>query len=91
MQALTGDEFVLRAVRSEDLDRGSGQVEVIADLQRYGRNDVALETAVSRLSLEPSVSSVTWNVIEATVPRPRSPAPRPGPGQSTAEPGVKVP
>jgi putative Mg2+ transporter-C (MgtC) family protein len=68
VQALTKDEFVLRAVRSEDLDHGSGQVEVIADLQRYGRNDVALEAAVSRLSLEPSVSSVTWNVVEATVP-----------------------
>ena len=68
VQALTRDEFVLRAVRSEDLDYGSGLVEMIADLQRYGRNDVALEAAVSRLSLEPSVSSVTWNVIEATVP-----------------------
>jgi putative Mg2+ transporter-C (MgtC) family protein len=68
VQALTRDEFVLRAVRSDDLDHGSGLVEVIADLQRHGRNDVALEAAVSRLSLEPSVSSVTRNVIEATVP-----------------------
>jgi hypothetical protein len=29
-----------------------------------GAEDVALEAAVSRLSLEPSVSSVTWNVVE---------------------------
>jgi putative Mg2+ transporter-C (MgtC) family protein len=43
-------------------------VEVIADLYRYGRDDVALEAAVSRLSLEPSVSSVSWNVIEAMLP-----------------------
>ena len=59
---------MLRAVRSEDLDAGGGLVEVTADLQRYGRDDVALEAAVSRLSLEPSVSAVTWNVIETTVP-----------------------
>jgi putative Mg2+ transporter-C (MgtC) family protein len=52
------------AVRSEDLDSGGGRVEVVAELQRYGCDDVALETAVSRLSLEPSVSSVSWNVIE---------------------------
>jgi putative Mg2+ transporter-C (MgtC) family protein len=66
VQALTRDDFVLRAVRSEDLDHGSGLVEVTAELLRYGRDDVALEAAVSRLSLEPSVSSVSWNVIEPT-------------------------
>lgn len=63
VQALTRDEFVLRAVRSENLDRGD-LVEVEAELHRYGRDDVALETAVSRLSLEPSVSSVSWNAVE---------------------------
>jgi len=68
VQALTRDDFVIRAVRSEDLDAGSGLVEVIADLQRYGRDDVALEAAVSRLSLEPSVTSVTWNVVESAGP-----------------------
>jgi putative Mg2+ transporter-C (MgtC) family protein len=64
VQALTKDEFVLRAVRSEDLEPGTDLVEVEAELLRYGRDDVALESAVSRLSLEPSVSSVSWNVIE---------------------------
>lgn len=68
VQALTRDDFLLRAVRSEDLDGGGGLVEVTAELQRYGRDDVALEAAVSRLSLEPSVSAVTWNVVETTVP-----------------------
>ncbi|HYZ52606.1 MAG TPA: MgtC/SapB family protein [Streptosporangiaceae bacterium] len=68
VQALTRDEFVLRAVHSEDLEPGNGRVEVVADLQRYGRDDVALEAAVSRLSLEPSVSSVSWNVLEPTTP-----------------------
>jgi putative Mg2+ transporter-C (MgtC) family protein len=51
-------------VRSEDLDHGSGLVEVTAELQAHGRDDVGLEAAVSRLSLEPSVSSVTWNIRE---------------------------
>jgi putative Mg2+ transporter-C (MgtC) family protein len=63
VQALTRDEFVLRAVRSEDLDRGTDLVKVEAELQRFGRDDVALEGAVSRLSLEPSVSSVSWYVV----------------------------
>jgi putative Mg2+ transporter-C (MgtC) family protein len=60
VQALARDDFVLHSVRSKDLN-GSGLVEVTAELQRYGRDDIALEAAVSRLSLEPSVSSVTWN------------------------------
>jgi putative Mg2+ transporter-C (MgtC) family protein len=64
VQAISRDEFVLRAVRSMDLDRGTGVVEVEAELQRFGRDDVALEAAVSRLSLEPSVSSVSWSVVE---------------------------
>jgi putative Mg2+ transporter-C (MgtC) family protein len=64
VQAITRDEFVLRAVRSEDLDRGTDLVEVEAELQRFGRDDVALEAAVSRSSLEPSVSSVSWSVVE---------------------------
>ena len=56
---------MLRAVRSEDLDSGTDLVEVEAELQRFGRDDVALEAAVSRLSLEPSVSSVSWTVVDA--------------------------
>jgi putative Mg2+ transporter-C (MgtC) family protein len=68
VQALSGGQFVLTALRSEDLDSGTGRVEVIAELQRLGRDDIALESAVSRLSLEPGVSAVTWSVIEPGVP-----------------------
>jgi putative Mg2+ transporter-C (MgtC) family protein len=64
VQALARDDFMLHSVRSEDLNAGSSLVEVTAELHRYGRDDVALEAAVSRLSLEPSVSSVTWNTRE---------------------------
>ena len=39
-------------------------MDVEAELQLFGRDDVALEAAVSRLSLEPSISSVSWSVVE---------------------------
>jgi putative Mg2+ transporter-C (MgtC) family protein len=64
VQALTRGEFVLQALRSVELDAGADRVEVEAVLRRVGRDDVALEQAVSRLSLESSVSSVSWSVIE---------------------------
>ena len=64
VRELTGDDFVLHSVQSHDLDGGSGLVEVTAELQRHGRNDLAMEAGVSRPSLEPSVSSVTWNTPE---------------------------
>jgi putative Mg2+ transporter-C (MgtC) family protein len=64
VRELTRDDFVLRSVQSRDLNSGSGLVEVAAELQRRGRDDVALEAAVSRLSLEPSVSSVSWTIAE---------------------------
>jgi putative Mg2+ transporter-C (MgtC) family protein len=66
VQVLTRENFVLHSMRSEDIDAGSGQVEVTAELHSHGRDDVALEAAVSRLSLEPGVSSVTWNARELT-------------------------
>jgi putative Mg2+ transporter-C (MgtC) family protein len=56
--------LVLRSVQSHDLNSGSGLVEVTAELERHGRNDLAMEAAVSRLSLEPGVTSVTWNTPE---------------------------
>jgi len=64
VQAFAGEQFVLRAVRGQDLDPGTDLVQVEAELQRFGRDDVALEAAVSRLSLEPAVSSVSWAVVE---------------------------
>ena len=64
VRELTRDEFVLQSVQSHDLDGGTGLVEVTADLHRRGRDDLALESAVSRLSLEPAVSSVTWTTTE---------------------------
>lgn len=61
-QAASASQYRLRAVRSDDLEGGRDLVRVRADLVSSGRNDVALEQAVSRLSLEPSVTSVSWTV-----------------------------
>jgi putative Mg2+ transporter-C (MgtC) family protein len=63
-QEMARDGFALHSLHSHNVGRGSGLVEVIAELQRPGRDDLALEGAVSRLSLEPSVSSITWNACE---------------------------
>jgi putative Mg2+ transporter-C (MgtC) family protein len=64
VRELTRYDFVLHSVQSHDLEGGGGLVEVTAELQRQGRDDLALEAAVSRLSLEPAVSSVTWTTTE---------------------------
>lgn len=61
-QAASASQYRLRAVRSDDLEGGRDLVRVRADLVSSGRNDVALEQAVSRLSLEPLVTSVSWTV-----------------------------
>jgi putative Mg2+ transporter-C (MgtC) family protein len=66
VQALTREGFVLRSMRSQDLDAPGDLVEVTAELQRAGRDDVALESIVSRVSLEPSVSSVTWSACDSS-------------------------
>jgi putative Mg2+ transporter-C (MgtC) family protein len=64
VRELTRDDFVLHSVQSHDLNSGSGLVEGTAELQHHGRDDLALEALVSRLSLEPGVTSVTWNTAE---------------------------
>jgi hypothetical protein len=61
-QSFAGERFILRAVHSENLDPGTGLVQVEAKLPRFGRDNIGLEAAVSRLSLEPAVSSVSWTV-----------------------------
>ena len=64
VQALAGPEFGLRSVRSDDLPGGE-LVEVQADLcLAGGQGSTALEYAVSRLSLEPAVTSVGWELID---------------------------
>ena len=53
----------LQALDSEDLD-GNNKVQVQANLIVADRNDTLLEQVISRLSLEPGVSAVSWKVVE---------------------------
>jgi len=53
--------IALKALDSEDLGGGE-KVQVRASLIMTGRNDALLEEAVSRLSLDPRVSAVSWKV-----------------------------
>jgi hypothetical protein len=70
------DEFDLRAVRSEDLARVRTWWRSKPDSSAEP-SDVALATAVSRLSVEPSVISVEWHVtqVSASFWRLKLPAP----------------
>ena len=51
----------MRALHSEDVD-AAGKVEIRATLVGQGPQDLALERIVSRLSLEPGVSAVSWEL-----------------------------
>jgi putative Mg2+ transporter-C (MgtC) family protein len=59
---MAGSSVVLRALTSEDID-STGAVEVRAELLSAGRQDAALEQIVNRLSLEPSVTAVSWELV----------------------------
>lgn len=61
VQAIHDTQFQLRGIRSYDTGTDH-QVSVIAELTAEQRNDRQLEQAVSRLSLEPTVTAVSWTV-----------------------------
>lgn len=61
VQALTRTDFQLLSVASTN-SATDGYVEVRAELSGPQRDDKQMESAVSRLSLEPSVTSVRWQV-----------------------------
>lgn len=65
VQSLAGRGFTLRSVESED-HPGGATVEVRAELTTTGRHDARLEEAVNRLSLEPGVTAVRWEVTDLT-------------------------
>jgi putative Mg2+ transporter-C (MgtC) family protein len=52
-----------QALDSENLD-GNNKVQVQANPIMTDRNDTLLEQVISRLSLEPGVSAVSWRVVE---------------------------
>ncbi|MCC5951201.1 MAG: MgtC/SapB family protein [Acidimicrobiia bacterium] len=59
LQSLSG--YRLKALDSADLD--ADRVTVNAEILVEGRPDERLEQAVSRLSLEPGISAVRWEVV----------------------------
>ncbi|ONI81558.1 hypothetical protein ALI144C_19790 [Actinosynnema sp. ALI-1.44] len=61
VQSLTRTDFRLLSVSSTN-SANEGYVEVRAELAGDRRDDKQMESAVSRLSLEPSVTSVRWQV-----------------------------
>ena len=63
LQAVSSNTAMkLRSLNSEDLE-DSDKVEVEADLLTQDRNDTFLEQIISRLSLEPGISRVSWRII----------------------------
>ena len=68
VQALARTDFALCSVSSANAVTGSGgagRVEVRARLSAEHRDDKQLESAISRLSMEPSVTSVRWQIEPA--------------------------
>lgn len=63
VQSLTRTDFRLQSIASTNTD-GDGGVEVRAELISDQRDDRRMESAVSRLSMEPSVTSVRWRAQE---------------------------
>ena len=53
--------LILQSLHSEDLD-ATGKVEVRATFHSNGRQDAMLESVVGRMSLEPEISAVSWQV-----------------------------
>jgi putative Mg2+ transporter-C (MgtC) family protein len=61
VQAFSSSAFTLRELQSEDIS-GSTRVKVRAFLLAHGVDQTQLEQAVSRLSLEPGISAVSWQL-----------------------------
>jgi putative Mg2+ transporter-C (MgtC) family protein len=68
VQALTRTDFRLQSVTSTHTDV-AGQVEVRAELGGDQRDDRQMESAVSRLSLEPLVTSVGRQIRSSPLDR----------------------
>lgn len=59
LQTVGPTGLILFGLHSQDIN-STGRVEVKAELKTMGRRDEVLEQIVSRLSLEPGVTTVSW-------------------------------
>jgi len=62
IQSLATQPLLLKSLKSDDVER-TDKVEIQATLSSTGRQNSLLEQIVSRLSLEPSVSGVSWEIL----------------------------
>jgi putative Mg2+ transporter-C (MgtC) family protein len=61
LQMVQSLPIAMQSLQSEDLDT-TGKVEVRATFHSTGRQDAMLESVVGRMSLEPQISAVSWEV-----------------------------
>jgi putative Mg2+ transporter-C (MgtC) family protein len=62
LHSLGGQPLLLKSLKSDDVEH-TGKVEVQAILTSTGRQNLLLEQIVGRLSLEPGVSGVSWEIV----------------------------
>jgi putative Mg2+ transporter-C (MgtC) family protein len=62
LNSIGGQPLNLKSLKSDDLEH-TEKVEIQAVLTSTGRQNSLLEQIVSRLSLEPSVSGVSWEIL----------------------------
>lgn len=62
LQNISPTQLLLYALHSED-EEGTGRVKVKAQAKSMGRKDDVMEQIVTRLSLEPGVTTIRWEVV----------------------------
>jgi putative Mg2+ transporter-C (MgtC) family protein len=62
LQSLSGQPLLLKSLKSDDVDH-TDKVEIRATLTSAGRQNSLLEDILSRFSLEPEVSGVSWEIL----------------------------
>jgi putative Mg2+ transporter-C (MgtC) family protein len=62
IEALNGLPLYLKSLKSEDLQH-TDKVEIQAILMSSGHQNALLENGVSRFSMEPGVSGVSWEIV----------------------------
>ena len=65
LQNISSTALLLSSLHSED-EESMNRVKVKARLKSVGRKDELLERIVTRLSLEPSVTSIRWEIVATT-------------------------
>ena len=64
LQNISRTPLLLYALHSED-DEQTGRVRVRANVKSIGKKDDLLEQLVTRLSLEPGVTTIRWEIVSA--------------------------